>query len=486
MNKRGVIMRKAAALLLVLSGLFLLYSCETMTGNGNPYYEKWEGMGMGDRKDWRSINVDVGYTKLKDIHPERAEEINAGFDTVPNGDRVEALKDGFLHVQMKTVPETGSTEGSGMKKPIARKLDRKGNVVWEKEYDYPTFSGSVGSLVIYPDGGFVLSVQAFPIYNKQAPVYENDAVIRCGEDGEVAWKREFEDYSGGLVKLVRTATNGDILVVGDGRMKDGAPTKEEVADSIAVTRLDSGGNIIGQKVFGGSDFDNVYHAVYSEKAGLVILGSTQSHDGDFGVQDNTARSDFVACVNDALQVRWVVHAGYDKGFDIDAGILADEEGAMYVLGHKREGESIPFKTLLTRISSDGNISWERQISEDRWGRTVGQLENGDIIIGVGRQNNGIVKVFDTEGNEKYSSGELNMEPGTIYPTLDGGYIIMSTRIKKTVPQPPIISSIWYDTELTLTKYGSDFKIQWRKTYDRYKNEIGADYAWPQRNGTILR
>jgi len=202
-------------------------------------------------------------------------------------------------------------------------------------------------------------------------------------------------------------------------------------------------------------------------------------------EDNIGRSDFVACVNDDLQVGWVVHAGKDKGFEYDAGILADKEGTTYILGHRREMDGVPFKTLLTRIGSDGVVLWEKQIS-DLWGRAVGQLENGDIIIGVGRQNNGMVKILDSEGNEKHSSGELYMDPGAIYPTLDGGYIIMATRYKKTVPQPPVISSIWYDTELTLAKYGSDYKIQWRKTYDKYRDEMGPDFAWPQRNGKILR
>jgi hypothetical protein len=40
---------------------------------------------------------------------------------------------------------------------------------------------------------------------------------------------------------------------------------------------------------------------------------------------------------------------------------------------------------------------------------------------------------------------------------------------KTVPQPAYISSIWYDTEVTATRYDNRLDMVWRKTFDRYKN-----------------
>jgi len=54
-----------------------------------------------------------------------------------------------------------------------------------------------------------------------------------------------------------------------------------------------------------------------------------------------------------------------------------------------------------------------------------------------------------------------------------------------VPQPPVISSIWYDTELVAVKYKSDYSVEWRKTYDRYKAQKGSDFALPLKDGRLI-
>lgn len=95
---------------------------------------------------------------------------------------------------------------------------------------------------------------------------------------------------------------------------------------------------------------------------------------------------------------------------------------------------------------------------------------------------GVINCYEKDG-KKLLAFEADCY-GDIKPTDDEGFIIVSVRNIKTVPQPAYISSIWYDTETVVTKYDKNFKIEWRKTYDNIKNAVGLDMVLPLRDGSV--
>ena len=464
---------KRPVFLLIISSIFLLFSsCSKVDTSGNPYYQRWGN--FGNPSEWIVIKGNIsGYTKLKDIHPEKVRELQAALGFETNQKSVVSTTDGFLHAGMKTDP-TAKDATEEKKIPIIQKFNSSGKLIWEKEYGAYIQSGSIGDVIAYTDDSFLFSIQTYPYYIEGGAVYEECALFRCDKNGEILWKREFEDYTGRLMTITLSPEPDIIYIVGDWREKDGIQTKEEVPDSIVVTRLDSNGNVVQQKSFGGSDFDNVHQAAYHPASGLVLLGSTQSHDGDFALENEERRKDFLACMDEKFEMKWVVHAAKNESFSLRP--ILDDEGSVYLLSESFERADAPGKAFCNKFDRNGNEAWRKQMQEGYQGKTIVQFGTGDIIIGVGKQYDGIITILDSEGNEKVVLTNIELNPEEIYPVKDGGFIVLSTRIIKTVPQPPIISSIWYDTELVAVKYQKDLSIEWRKTYDKYKDQMGWE-SW---------
>ncbi len=470
-------MRRFIALVL-LTVMMLLSSC--LEGTGTAARNGREAGSRETPDDWVTIGGKYPYKSLSNLHPFKVPEIKIDAEMASGQGKLETCNDGFVCVSVKPVSQ--DVEAAELKKPLARKYDNTGKLLWEKEYEYSSSTGFINNLVICADNGFLYTIQTYPQYSADGVIYEKSLIIRCGENGDMLWKHELDDYSGNMVMTAILAEDGEVWLIGTGRMKNGVQTKEEIPDTIAVTRLDADGNPVGQNWFGGNDFDYVYSAYYNKASGLILWGSSQSRDGDFAIDKDSNRNDFIACMNNRLELQWIHHAGMNKGYD--TAPLISDNGEVYILGSMYEAGSKP-KGFLSKLDREGSIVWEKQVFGDYWGNSVSQAVNGDILIAKGYSDTGMIAVVDSDGNEKKLFDGLEFNPGEIYPVESGGFIVTATRNVGYVPQPPFISSIWYDTELVVIKYNSEYEIEWRKTYDRYQNQRGMDLAWPQPDGSLV-
>lgn len=445
------------------------------SGNDNIWEEK---------SDWMEIpGISTNYVKLDDINPDAVPEIKLGFSMDAASYIFKETAGGLLCGKMGS-PEISSNAQDVKKTPQIRKLDKTGKMVWKKDYDYQTHSGNINNLVASPDGSFIFSVQTYPYVKDTGLVWEKSCLIKCDQDGKELWRRDFDDYAGGLLRHLFITENDEVIAVGEWRSKNGRQTKDDAADDLVVTRLDKNGNVLQQKGFGGSDFDSLKTAEYDRELGIIINGRTQSSDGDFAISMARRSADFIACIDESLNLQWVVHAKEKENFVYDQ--LALSKGFVYILGnYAREGDT-PVDGFLLKVDTRGKRVWTKaRLHTGLWGRVVSVLPNGAIAIGAGQRNQGVMLILDENGNEKKRLEDLKFTVNKISPTADGGFIATAVREIKTVPQPPVISSIWYDTELVAIKYKSDYTIEWRKTYDKYKDKKGSDFAFPLSSGKLI-
>ncbi len=246
---------------------------------------------------------------------------------------------------------------------------------------------------------------------------------------------------------------------------------------IGIVKYDSNGNEINRQTYGGSDFDTVHEAKYNPKMGLVIAGISQSKDGDFA---NDFNSPFVACIDaQTLKIKWVYPV------QIADSVYHVTDNAVFVVHNESECYSGTgySKPSLVKLNNQGLKVWQTDPLEQRI-HSIAELNDGRIIVVQTFINNGGEITCYSKNGEKLS--KMNAASyGDITPTADGGFMIVSVRNKKTVPQPMYISSIWYDTETVVTKYDHLFNLEWRKTYDSIKNAVGMDKVIPQSDGSII-
>ena len=478
--------------------------------SNNPYYHVW-----GDKSNWCAVKgaMPDSYIRLDDINKYSVPEIKLQFDIGMYGNVIRETTDGYLYGNMLSLDEKSSDSWDAEKVPKIRKLDKNGKVIWEKIYDYKTYSGQLNNLLVYHDDSFLFSVNTYPRTKDNQMVYEKSYIIKCDKSGTELWKSDFDDYSGSLFQNIFITSSNEIIIVGQCYSKAGRQTKGDASqanelngdasqtnelngdasDDIVVIKLDKSGNILNQKSFGGSDFDNLYNARYDEEIGIIINGRTQSKDGDFAANTKEVEYnnvEFVACIDNDLNLKWVVHENDKKKFITMPPAIS--EGFIYVVGGHvsgiaaGSGSNAAPDGFLMKLDKNGKKIFEKtHLFNNYWGQTLSVLNNGDIVIGTGKQNQGIIIIIDKYGNVKKELEDIKFSPGNIVPTEDGGFITTAHRIIKTVPQPPVISSIWYDTELVVVKYGSNYSIEWRKTYNKYKDEMGFDFVIPFKTGKVI-
>ena len=160
---------------------------------------------------------------------------------------------------------------------------------WSQDTWVKTFGGSKSdggtSITTTPDGGYVITGGTesndgdFKGMNKGG---EDVFVIKLDSGGDILWKKVFggsyDDYG---VSTISTPDGGYILTgvtsSNDGDFKG----MNKGGGDIFVVRLDSTGNTIWKRTFGGKKNEQSNSITMTPDGGYVLTGVTESNDGDF-------------------------------------------------------------------------------------------------------------------------------------------------------------------------------------------------------------
>jgi hypothetical protein len=150
------------------------------------------------------------------------------------------------------------------------KIDGAGSVVWQNRYGGSNLDG-LSMAVPTGDGGYVVAGTSwsFGLGNTDGWVFKIDG------SGNVIWQRVIGGSGfDGLGPIVRSPAGGYVLA--------GTTTSFGAGGNDAwVLKIDDGGNIVWQKTYGGSGDDGASDVVNADDGGYVVVGSTSSF-GDGG------------------------------------------------------------------------------------------------------------------------------------------------------------------------------------------------------------
>ncbi|MCT4564031.1 MAG: hypothetical protein N4A68_06890 [Maledivibacter sp.] len=246
-------------------------------------------------------------------------------------------------------------------------------------------------------------------------------------------------------RCIQELSGGGYMIAGS-TSSDGGNVDKLKKDNIVVAKLSAEGKLEWEKLYGGSDYDNVEIIKETSDEGYVFIGTTSSNDGD--VSGNHGSTDI-----------WLV-----------------------------------------KISSKGNIQWQKCFGgsnpeamgdeEDNYGGLILTDDGGYIILASTQSNDGDVSDND-EGNSNWMAkvsnngklewtkcinGRERISITDIKTVNDGGYIICGEKYS------PSSGEDRYDAcVLKLSKQGD---IEWQKTYGG-SNSDGASNIYPTEDGGYL-
>ncbi len=279
-----------------------------------------------------------------------------------------------------------------------------------------TFGGSdrdgANSIIQTSDGGYVVAG-----YTKSKGAGDRDwHIIKLNSTGNQVWDKTFggshDDYANSIIQT----SDGGYVVVGIKTLSNGSSWY----NSSWIIKLNSSGNQVWDKIFRSSTFWSLGGNVYTYSV----------------VQ--TSDSGYVLGVNrNLIKLNSNGNKVWDKPFhrsrlDTASSIIQTSDGRYVVAGYTLTGNS--YNVYIANLSSSGRLRWHRNFggSNDDGADSIIQTSDGGYVVagytkskGAGDSDAWIIKL-NSNGNkvwDKTFGGSDRDGANSIIQTSDGGYVV---------------------------------------------------------------
>lgn len=413
------------------------------------------------------LGFEVPYEAIPPVSPSKAGELRIALPADMASPRVVAMPDGGA----LALGQRGE-DGEWRNPPsaiLAARFGADGRTLWTKTYgELP--DAHLGSVQKLGEDGFAFTCSV-PEKN-----HTWQYAVFCAGDGHITYQ-EFNEQTFLYQHILRT--DAGIVAVGDGLYRDG-----KLTDDTGRGNLDEELSILAQGEVSSEFFSrqaraegyfSPSEALWTEEAGLVILAYKKANAG--------SKPEILAYDTQTLERKW--NFGRDGERSYLSGFTATV-GGLLVNGFAAG------KPFILKLDNNGKQLWEIAPDEGKVSVTaIAAFPDGGFAAAIHRYKEddpgrGAYLARFGPGGAVLKKIELPREIiQTIRPTGGGGLLTVGTQNIKTLPQPALLSSIWYDSETIVTKYDGDLHIQWRKVYDKYKDSIRQDIAVPAADGRII-
>jgi hypothetical protein len=201
------------------------------------------------------------------------------------------------------------TNNNGSTDAWILKLNANGNIEWQKTYGGSN-SDDLTSIKQTADGGYIAvgstASNDGDILNNQG--YTDVWIIKIANNGNLQWSKTFGGTNGEIANDVQQITNGEYLIVAYTFSNNGDITNNHGGFDAWVIKINSNGNMLWQRTYGGHNFDNFNVVEKTKDGNYVIVGNSSSNDGD--LTNNQGLSDtWVMKIDNSSNILWQKNIG---------------------------------------------------------------------------------------------------------------------------------------------------------------------------------
>lgn len=300
------------------------------------------------------------------------------------------------------------------------------SVDWSICYGGTEQDESVSSCKFYDDG-FII---AGDCYSEDFDVPANNGMIdfyvaRINKYGDTLWTNTFGGSNIDFNTHVTLTNDSCIIISGITLSNDYDITTTFGAYDIFTAKLDSNGNTLWTKSYGGTNMDNIRDVCANNSGGAAIFGYSNSTDNY--IPYNYGEYDFALLnIDQNGDTLWVKNYG---GTDNDngRGIIRTDDGGFAIIGFS---ESIGYDVSnnygnddiwFCKLDSVGNIEWEKNYggSLSDSGLDICQLDNGDFVLACGTYSNDY-DVYGYHGDQDFLVIRINSNGDILWTKTYGG------------------------------------------------------------------
>ena len=368
------------------------------------------------------------------------------------------------------------SKGAGNYDAWIIKLDSNGNKVWEKIFGSSDSDGA-NSIIQSKDGGYVIAG-----YTYLKAVGKADALmIKLDSNGNKVWEKIFGGSNSDYAYSIALTKDGG-YVVGGKTDSNGAGDFDAW-----ILKLNANGNAEWEKTLGGSDSDEAKAVIQSSDGGYVLAANTDSMDdaGDTDVlivklDDDGKRDTFEEDIQKKIFIIDIPLMVMDKVFggcetDEAKSIVQSRDGG-YVLAGSTSGAP-----WIMKFNAEGNKEWEKIFRGPYYNeaKSIIQDNNGDYIV-VGSECGGVgcgtfLIKLDTQGSKKWKK------------TFRGGVEVKEFDVSSIIQNGEggyvmVGYTIGGSSNAWIIKLDSDGNKVWEKIFGDSASEDYARSVTPTRDG----
>lgn len=269
------------------------------------------------------------------------------------------------------------------------KLDAYGSPVWKKafggaDYDYAR------SIQEINDGNFIVAG------SKGFAGGSDYWILKLNGNGDLIWERTLGGSLGDTLYSIQQTTDDGFIVAGTSASSDSDVTFNNGLTDYWIAKLDTGGNLVWEKSFGGPGKEECYSICQVADGGFIVAGTSSMDGGD--VTGNHGLTDYWIVKLDANgTLEWQKSLG-GEGDEAANCIRQTSDGGFIVLGFSNSTTNVSGNHggndyWLVKLDATGNVEWEKcygGLTEDL-GNSVRQTSDGSfIMVGKSDSNSGDV------------------------------------------------------------------------------------------------
>lgn len=280
------------------------------------------------------------------------------------------------------------------------KIDQFGALEWSQAYggtaaDYAHCIRDVGD-------GFIVagSTNSNDIDVSGNHGYTDFWLFKIDYSGNMLWQKCFGGTSGDYAVSIEQTEDGGYILLGRTDSDDGDVTGKHDYTDIWIVKTDATGNLEWQKCYGGNYIDISFDIKRTSDGGYIFCGSTESMDGD--ITYNNGFEDFwVVKINASGDIQW--QKCYGGTYMEEAhGIIETSDGNYLVVGYVGSGDGDVSFTYggqdiwLLEIDHDGTLLKEKAFGGTLTenGMSVLQTSDGFLIAGETNSFDGDVAEYN--------------------------------------------------------------------------------------------
>jgi len=295
------------------------------------------------------------------------------------------------------------------------RLNSSGNKNWFKHYG-GTAIDKANSIQQTSDGGYVVSGYTESFTNGNADF----AIYRLDSNGNKLWFKHYGGTNDDFGHTVQQTSDGGYVIAGT------TDSYTYGIYDIAIYKLNSSGNKVWFRHYGGTSGDHGYSIQQTSDGGCIVAGRTYSYSHgsyDFAIYKLNSNGNKV----------WFKHYG-GSGNDETYSIQQTSDGGYIVGGSTKSYTYGDFDFAIYKLDSSGDKVWFRHYGgtgiDKGW--CIQQTSGGGYIVAghtesytYGNEDFVIYKL-NSNGNKvwfKHYGGTGNERAYSIKQTSEGGYIV---------------------------------------------------------------